>query len=73
MPASLFTRAYTDKETSQLIGKKQCGIWELVAYIRDYFMPAHGFETAQNGAQEPEIFDTFEHRSGYAYIPVAGK
>lgn len=70
MPASLFIRAYTDKETSQLISKEQCEIWELFAYIRDFFMPAHGFKMAQNGAQELEVFDTFEHKLGYAYMPV---
>lgn len=70
MPASLFIRAYTDKGTSQLISKEQCEIWELFSYIREYFMPAHGFSMAQNGAQELEVFDTFEHTSGYAYMPV---
>ena len=70
MPASLFIRAYTDKDTSQLISKEQCEIWELFAYIRDFFMPAHGFKMAQNGAQELEVFDSFEHKLGYAYMPV---
>lgn len=72
-PASLYIRAYTNKDTAQLISKEQCEIWELFAYIRDYFMPAHGFEMAQNGAQELEVFDTFEHKSGYAYMPVVRK
>lgn len=70
MPFSLFIRTYTDKETAHLISKEQCEIWELFAYIRDYFMPTHGFRTAQNGAQELEVFDSFEHKSGFAYIPV---
>ncbi len=70
MPASLFIRAYTDKATSQLISKEQCEIWELFAYIRDYFMPSHGFKMAENGAQEMEVFDTFDHKTGYAYVPV---
>lgn len=70
MPASLFIRAYTDKGTAQLISKEKCEIWELFAYIRDFFMPAHGFRMAENGAQELEVFDTFEHNSGYAYMPV---
>lgn len=70
MPASLYIRAYTDKETAHLISKEQCEIWELFAYIRDFFMSAHGFAMAQNGAQELEVFDTFEHKSGYAYMPV---
>ena len=70
MSASLFIRAYTDKATSQLISKEQCEIWELFAYIRDYFMPSHGFKMAENGAQEMEVFDTFDHKSGYAYMPV---
>ena len=69
-PASLYIRAYTNKSTSQLMAKEQCEIWELFAYIRDYFMPAHGFKMAENGAQEMEVFDTFEHKSGYAYMPV---
>lgn len=72
-PASLYIRAYTGKETAQLISRERCEIWELFAYIRDYFMPAHGFEMAQNGAQELEVFDTFEHKSGYAYMPVVKK
>lgn len=70
MPASLYIRVYTDKETSQLVCKEHCETWELFAYIRDYFMPAHGFAMAQNGAQELEVFDTLEHKSGYAYMPV---
>lgn len=70
MPSSLYIRAYTDKATAQLIAKEECEIWELFAYIRDFFMPAHGFSMADNGAQELEVFDSFEHRAGYAYMPV---
>ena len=70
MPASLYIRAYTDKETAQLIAKEECEIWELFAYIRNFFMPAHGFRMAEHGAQELEVFDSFEHRTGYAYMPV---
>lgn len=70
MPSSLFIRAYTDKDTALLISKKQCEIWELFSYIKNYFMPTHGFRMAQNGAQELEVFDSFEHKSGFAYIPV---
>lgn len=69
-PASLYIRAYTNKSTAQLMSKEECEIWELFAYIREYFMPAHGFVMAENGAQELEIFDTFEHKTGYAYMPV---
>lgn len=64
------SRAYTNKFTAQLMSKEPCEIWELFAYIRDYFMPAHGFKMADNGAQELEVFDTFEHKSGYAYMPI---
>ena len=70
MPASLFIRAYTDKETSKLVCKDKCEIWELFSYIREYFMPVHNFAMAQNGAQELEVFDTSDHNSGYAYMPV---
>ena len=70
MPASLFIRAYTDKNTARLMTRKDCEIWELFAYIRNYFMPAHGFEMAENGAQEMEVFDTDAHTTGYAYMPV---
>lgn len=70
VPASLYIRAYTDKSTAQLMAKEQCEIWELFAYIRNYFMPNHGFKMAENGAQELEVFDTSEHKSGYAYMPV---
>lgn len=71
LPASLYIRAYTNKENARLIAKEECEIWELFAYIRDFFMPAHGFGMADNGAQELEVFDSFEHRTGYAYMPVA--
>lgn len=70
MPASLYIRAYTDKYTAQLLAKKECEIWELFAYIRNYFMPEHGFGMNENGAQEMEVFDTAEHKTGYAYMPV---
>lgn len=70
MPASLYIRAHTDRAAAQLLSKEQCEIWELFAYIRDYFMPAHGFKMADNGAQELEVFDTAEHKLGYAYMPV---
>lgn len=69
-PASLYIRAHTDRYTAQLMTKEECGTWELFAYIRDCFMPAHGFRMADNGAQELEVFDTSDHRSGYAYMPV---
>ncbi len=72
-PASLYIRAYTSKDSARLLSKEKCEIWELFAYIRNYFMPSHGFEMAQNGAQELEVFDTFEHTSGYAYLPVVRK
>lgn len=70
MPASLFIRAYTDKESSKLLGKEQCEIWELFAYIRNYVMPSNGYKMADNGAQELEVYDTKEHKMGYAYVPV---
>ena len=70
MPASLYIRAYTDEATAQLIAKEECEIWELFAYIRDYFMQANGFRMADNGAQELEVFDSSEHKTGYAYMPV---
>lgn len=70
LPKSLYIKAYTDKATSQLVAKEQCEIWELFSYIRIHLMPAHGFQMADNGAQEMEAFDTFEHKSGYAYMPV---
>ncbi|MBD5139054.1 MAG: helix-turn-helix domain-containing protein [Ruminococcus sp.] len=70
MPASLYIRAYTDKFAAQLLAKEQCEIWELFSYIRDYFMPAHGFKMADNGAQELEVFDSSDHSTGYAYMPV---
>lgn len=70
MPPSLYIRAYTDKATAQLIAKEECEVWELFAYIRDYFMPANGFRMADNGAQELEVFDSSEHKTGYAYMPV---
>lgn len=70
VPASLYIRAYTDKETSRIVCREQCEIWELFSYIRNHFMPSYNFKMAQNGAQEMEMFDTFTHRSGYAYMPV---
>lgn len=70
LPPSLFIRAYTDRAAAQLMAKEQCEIWELFAYIRDYFMRGNGLKMAENGAQELEVFDTSEHKTGYAYIPV---
>lgn len=70
MPASLYIRAYTDRSIAQLIAKEKCEIWEIFAYIRNFFMPANGFRMADNGAQELEVFDSFEHKTGYAYMPV---
>lgn len=71
VPPSLYIRAYTDRAAAQLMAKEQCEIWELFAYIRDYFMPANGYKMAENGAQEMEVFDTSEHKTGYAYMPVS--
>lgn len=71
IPPSLYIRAYTDRATAQLMAKEQCEIWELFAYIRDYFMPSNKLRMAENGAQEMEIFDTSEHKTGYAYMPVS--
>ena len=73
MPESLYIRAYTNKAMAQLLTKDQCDIWELFAYIRNYFMPTHGFKMAVNGAQEMEVFDTEEYKTGYAYMPVIYK
>jgi len=70
LPVSLYIRAYTNKHTAMLIAKEQCDIWELFAYIRNHFMPAHGFKMADNGAQEMEVYDTAEHKAGYVYMPV---
>ena len=70
MPASLFIRACTDRETSRLVCREQCEMWELFAYIREFFMPAHGFRMARNGAQELEVFDGFAHTTGRVYMPV---
>ena len=73
IPESLYIRAYTNKAMAQLLTKEKCDIWELFAYIRNYFMPTHGFKMAVNGAQEMEVFDTEEHKTGYAYMPVINK
>ena len=71
VPPSLYIRTYTDRAAAQLMAKEQCEIWELFAYIRDYFMPTNGYKMAENGAQELEVFDTSEHKTGYAYMPVS--
>ena len=70
MPPSLYIRAYTDQNTARLLARESCEIWELFAYIRNFFMPSHGLKTASCGAQEMEVFDTAEHKTGYAYMPV---
>lgn len=70
LPPSLYIRAYTDKAIAQLMTKESCQVWELFAYIRNFFMPTHGFKMADNGAQELEVYDTSEHTTGYAYMPV---
>lgn len=70
LPAACYLRGYTNRETAQLMLKEQVEPWELFAFIRNYLMPAHGFKMAENGAQEMEIFDSTNHRTGYAYVPV---
>ena len=70
IPASLYIRAYTDKGIAQLLAQEECEVWELFSYIRNFFMPAHGFRMADNGAQELEVFESSQHRTGYAYMPV---
>lgn len=70
LPAALYIRAYTDAATAQLMLKEQCETWELFAYIRQYLMPQYGCRMAENGAQELEVFDIAEHRTGYVYMPV---
>lgn len=69
IPESLYIRAH-NSSTAHLLSKEKCEMWELFTYIRDYFMPAHGFKMADNGAQELEVFDTSEHSTGYVYMPV---
>jgi len=69
-PASLYIRAYPSPCMAQLLTKQQCDAWELYAYIRNFFMPAHGFKTNENGAQEMEVYDTAAHTTGYVYMPV---
>ena len=70
LPPSLYLRAYTDANTAQLLAKERCEAWELFAYLRNYVMPSKGLRMATNGAQEMEVFDTADHRTGYAYLPV---
>ena len=70
MPASLYVRAYTDKESAQLLTKDKCEIWELFYYLREFFLPNHGLRMSDNGAQELEVYDTLEHGDGYAYMPI---
>lgn len=70
MPASLYIRAYSSPCMAQLLTKQQCEGWELYAYIRNFFMPTHGFKENDNGAQEMEVFDTAAHTTGYVYMPV---
>ncbi len=72
-PPSLYIRAYTDKETARLLARDECEVWELFAYIRNFLMPANGYVMADNGAQEMEVFDSSDHRRGYAYMPVKRK
>ena len=70
MPASLFLRAHTEYGMAHLLAKDKCEVWELFAYLRDFVMPAQGLRMSPNGAQEMEVFDTFDHQTGYAYLPV---
>ena len=70
LPRSLYIRACADKHAAMLISKEACEIWELFHYTRDFFMPAHGFIMADNGAQEMEVYDTGESGPGYMYMPV---
>ena len=70
MPSSLFLRAHADPVTARLLAKETCEVWELFAYLRDYVLPAQGLRMNENGAQEMEVFDSADDRTGYAYLPV---
>ncbi|MCL2665904.1 MAG: helix-turn-helix domain-containing protein [Defluviitaleaceae bacterium] len=70
MPRSLYIRTYVDRHAAMLISKEVCEVWELFHYTRDFFMPAHGFFMADNGAQEMEVYDAGEGGPGYMYMPV---
>ena len=70
MPASLFLRARAEPGMARLLAKEKCEVWELFAYLRDYVMPAQGLRMNANGAQEMEVFDTIDHLTGCAYMPV---
>ncbi|MCL2774895.1 MAG: hypothetical protein FWD71_16335 [Oscillospiraceae bacterium] len=69
MPASLFIRAYTDNNTVRLMCKETCETWELFGLIRGV-MNKYNFKMATNGAQEIEIYDSNDHKIGFAYVPV---
>ena len=52
LPRSIYIRAYADRHAAMLISKETCEVYELFHYTRDFFIPAHGFIMADNGAQE---------------------
>lgn len=64
VPASLYIRAYTDKETSRIVCREQCEIWELFSYIRNHFMPSYNFKMAQNARYVRVEFDLLWTKSG---------
>jgi Predicted transcriptional regulators len=78
IPAGLFLRAYSDRNSAEIIGKEQCDPWELFSYMWNHVMPNHKLKAAKNTDGEDnqiEVYDFADgsHGSGWAYAAVTRK
>jgi hypothetical protein len=69
MPESQFIRVACDAKSAALLGKSECGVWELFGVIKERVMPLYGYKFNENGAQEIEYYNHSKNIS-YSYIPV---
>ena len=78
IPAGLFLRAYTDRNTASIIGKDKCEPWELFSYMWNYVMPKYNLKESRNTDNEDnqiEIYDSVNgnHGKGWGYAAVERK
>jgi len=78
MPAGLFLRAYTDKNTAVILGKDTCDPWEFFAVMWNFVMKKYKLKVAKNANGEDnqiEIYDSVDgsHGNSWAYAAVERK
>jgi hypothetical protein len=68
IPASLFIRVLNDRNSAKILGKDECGTWELFGIIKEQAMSKFDCKLAETGA--PELECDYKHEMHYAYVPV---